>query len=87
MVVGLPRGWKDHLNNQIAFGPDGALYFCQAANTAMEAPDHKWGYRPERLLTAAILRLDVNAVLGADKPLDVKTEEGGHYDPYGTDRR
>jgi len=76
----LPRGWKDHLNNQIAFGPDGALYFCQAANTAMGAPDHKWGYRPERLLTAAVLRVDVKAI--AKPPLDVQTEEGGHYDPF-----
>ena len=60
VVVGLPRGWKDHLNNQIAFGPDGGLYFCQAANTAMGAPDSKWGFRPESLLSAAILRLNVS---------------------------
>lgn len=79
-LIHLPRAWKDHLNNQIAFGPDGALYFCQAANTAMGAPDHKWGNRGEHLLTAAILRLDPAAV--AHPPLDVKTEEGGHYDPF-----
>ena len=82
-LVHLPRGWKDHLNNQIAFGPDGALYFCQAGNTAMGAPDHKWGYRPERLLTAAILRVDTRAIISP--PLDVQTEEGGHYDPYAPD--
>jgi len=82
-LVHLPRGWKDHLNNQMDFGPDGALYFCQAANTAMGAPDHKWGYRPERLLTAAILRVDLKAI--AHPPLDVQTEEGGHYDPYAPD--
>lgn len=78
-LVHLPRGWKDHLNNQIAFGHDGALYFCQAANTAMGAPDHKWGYRPERLLTAAVLRVDLKAI--THPPLDVQTEEGGRYDP------
>ena len=33
-VVGLPRAVRDHLNNQPVFGPDGALYFCQASNTA-----------------------------------------------------
>lgn len=82
-LVHLPRGWKDHLNNQMDFGPDGALYFCQAANTAMGAPDHKWGFRPERLLTAAILRVDLKAI--TNPPLDVQTEEGGHYDPYAPD--
>jgi hypothetical protein len=80
-VINLPRGVKDHLNNQPAFGADGALYFCQASNTAMGAPDHKWGWRPERLLSAALLRLDVTK-LPADKPLDAKTEDGGTYDPY-----
>ncbi len=82
VIVRLPRAAKDHLNNQIAFGPDGALYFCQASNTAMGAPDHKWGFRPERLLTSAILRLDTKAALALSQPLDVKTEEDGHYDPF-----
>lgn len=82
IVVNLPRAWKDHLNNQMTFGPDGAMYFCQAANTAMGAPDHKWGFRPERLLTAAILRLDIKAMQGRSSPLDVKTEEGGSYNPF-----
>ena len=81
VVVNLPRGVKDHLNNQPVFGPDGALYFCQASNTAMGAPDHEWGWRPERLLSAAILRLDVTKLAGGT-PLDVKTEDGGAYDPF-----
>jgi len=79
-VVHLPRSAKDHLNNQIEFGPDGALYFCQGSDTAMGAPDNAWAYRREHLLTAAMLRLDVSLI--KDPPLDVKTEEGGHYDPY-----
>jgi len=82
VVVNLPRANKDHLNNQPVFGPDGALYFSQASNTAMGAPDHKWAYRSEHLLTSAILRLDTRAALSLDHPLDVKTEEGGTYDPY-----
>ena len=81
VIVGLPRATKDHLNNQMAFGPDGAMYFCQASHTAMGAPDHKWGFRPERLLSSAILRLDTSAALAQSAPIDVKTEEGGHYDP------
>jgi hypothetical protein len=84
VVVGLPRGVRDHLNNQPAFGPDGALYFCQASDTAMGSPDSKWGFREEHLLSGAILRLDF-AILTkkvAKLPLDVKTEDGGAYDPY-----
>ncbi|MDB5172682.1 MAG: domain containing protein, partial [Phycisphaerales bacterium] len=82
VIVRLPRAAKDHLNNQIVFGPDGAMYFCQAGNTAMGAPDHKWAYRPERLLTAAILRFDVKALKRIALPLDVKTEDDGTYNPF-----
>jgi glucose/arabinose dehydrogenase len=79
-VVGLPRAKADHATDQIDFGPDGYLYFNQASNTAMGAPDQEWGFRPERLLTAAVLRLDTRAI--SRLPLDVRTEEGGHYDPF-----
>jgi glucose/arabinose dehydrogenase len=82
VVVHLPRAALDHLNNQIDFGPDGALYFPQASNTAMGAPDHKWAWRPERLLTAAVLRLDLTKLPESAWPLDAKTEEGGTYDPF-----
>jgi glucose/arabinose dehydrogenase len=79
VVVNLPRGFKDHLNFQPEFGPDGALYFCQGANTSTGAPDKKWNFRLERLLTASVLRLDPKLVGNA--PIDVKTDEGGTYDP------
>ena len=79
-IVGLPRAKADHATDQIDFGPDGCLYFNQASNTAMGAPDHEWGFRPERLLTAAVLRLDTRAITRL--PLDVRTEEGGAYDPF-----
>ncbi len=82
VVVHLPRGYRDHLNNQLAFGPDGAIYFSQASHTAIGAPDKKWALRPERLLSAAVLRLDPSRVSGT---LDVKTEEGGTYDPFASD--
>lgn len=81
IVVGLPRARHDHTTGQIAFGPDGAMYFAQASNTAMGEPDHEWGFRPERLLTAAVLRLDLKAV--SSFPLNVQTAEGGgSYDPF-----
>lgn len=79
VIINLPRSWRDHLNNQITFGPDRALYWSQGSHTAMGAPDTKWGHRTERLLSAAILRADVRRI---DEALDVKTEEGGTYDPF-----
>ncbi|GIF23809.1 hypothetical protein BJ973_004421 [Actinoplanes tereljensis] len=81
VVVNLPRSVKDHETNSLAFGPDGALYLSQGANNAMGGADSTWGNRPERLLSAAVLRLDP-ARLPATLPLNVKTEEGGTYDPY-----
>src|SRR5688500_2768763 len=41
VVINLPRGYRDHLNNQLEFGPDGAIYFCQGSMTATGAPDQK----------------------------------------------
>lgn len=79
-VVGLPRSTRDHVTNQIDFGPDGAMYFLQGSSSAMGAPDSAWDFRTEKLLNAAVLRLDVAAV--TTPPLDVKTAEGGTYDPF-----
>ncbi|MEU8242408.1 Ig-like domain-containing protein [Actinoplanes missouriensis] len=83
VVTGLPRSVKDHETNSLAFGPDGALYLSQGANNAMGAPDSTWGNRPEQLLSAAILRLDLTR-LPATLPLNAQTAGGGSYDPYAT---
>jgi glucose/arabinose dehydrogenase len=82
VLVGLPRARYDHTTGQPVFGPDGAIYFGQASNTAMGEPDHEWGLRPERLLTAAVMRLDVAMLAGKPLPVNVQTGEGGTYDPY-----
>ena len=79
-VVNLPRSIRDHVTNSIAFGPDGGLYFLQGSNTATGAPDNAWGNRPERVLNAALLRLNVAGVTAP--PLDAKTEDGGSYNPF-----
>ena len=81
VVINLPRSWRDHLNNQIDFGPDGCVYFSQGSHTAMGAPDKKWGPdRMERLLSAAVLRLDPAKV---EKTVDARTlGGGGSYDPF-----
>jgi hypothetical protein len=84
ILINLPRSSKDHLTNSIVFGPDGALYFPQGSNSALGEADKTWANRKERLLSAAILRLDLKK-LGA-LPLDVKTPEGGgKYNPYASD--
>jgi glucose/arabinose dehydrogenase len=79
IVVNLPRSVRDHITATLGYGPDGAIYFCQPSNTAMGAPDRAWGRRNEHLLTAAILRLDPARI--SNPPLDVKTEDGGSFDP------
>jgi hypothetical protein len=87
VVVNLPRSVRDHLTNQPSFGPDGALYFPQGSNTAFGGADAEWGNRPERLLSAAILRLDVHRVTPG-KPLDARTPDGGgDYNPNLPARR
>ncbi|HMO26115.1 MAG TPA: choice-of-anchor D domain-containing protein, partial [Tepidisphaeraceae bacterium] len=85
-VVGLPRSIRDHLTNQPKFGPDGGLYFPQGAQSAMGAPDNAWGRRPEELLSAAILRLDIpraeahmNSIGAA---VNVRTDSVGGYNPF-----
>jgi glucose/arabinose dehydrogenase len=86
VIVHLPRSARDHVTGQLQFGPDGALYFCQPSNTATGAPDAGWAFRPEHLLTAAILRLDTAVVNNLPSlPIDVRTKDaGGSYDPYAS---
>jgi glucose/arabinose dehydrogenase len=82
IVDGLPRSVRDHLTFQPVFGPDGAIYVGQGSNSASGAPDSAWGDRPERTLSAAILRLDLRK-LPAKLPMDVRTHDGGGtYDPF-----
>lgn len=81
VITNLPRSNRDHETNSLAFGPDNALYIAQGSNNAMGAPDAAWGDRPERLLSAAILRLDPGR-LPQSLPVDVRTEAPGTYDPF-----
>ncbi len=74
LITNLPRSIRDHLVNSLAFQPGNGqyLYFIQSSNTAGGAADNAWGNRPERLLTAAVLRLDLNR-LPASLPIDAQT--------------
>jgi len=71
MVFGLPRSAKDHMTNSLAFGPDGALYVTQGSTTASGAPDPTWYNRHERLLSSALLRIDLTLL---PEPISVQTE-------------
>jgi NPCBM/NEW2 domain/Bacterial Ig-like domain (group 2)/Bacterial Ig-like domain len=81
-IVGLPRSIRDHQTNSVSFRPGepGALYVLQGSNSAMGAPDTAWGNRPERLLSGALLKIDLSRI--PSPPLNVKTSEGGLYNPY-----
>ncbi len=81
-VTGLPRSIRDHETNSISFKPGetGALYVLQGSDSSTGAPDDVWGNRPEKLLNAALLRVDVSKI--TQPPLNVKTAEGGTYNPY-----
>ena len=75
VVTNLPRSRRDHLTNSIAFRPgeNNVLYFLQGSNTAGGAPDNAWGNRLERLLSAAVLRLDLDKLPPSSWPLNAKT--------------
>ncbi len=67
-ATGLPRSNGDHVTNSLEFRanpdagqpgePDFLLYLTQGSNSAMGEADTAWGFRPERLLNAAILEID-----------------------------
>ncbi len=72
VLTNLPRSNKDHLVNSMKFGPDGAMYFCQGSNSSMGDYDSFW-QRSESLLSAAVLRLDMEKLKRVKLPLNVKT--------------
>jgi hypothetical protein len=67
-ITGLPRSNGDHVTNSLEFrvNPDAGqpgepshlLYLVQGSNSAMGQADSAWGFRPERLLNAAVLEID-----------------------------
>ncbi|WP_189362655.1 malectin domain-containing carbohydrate-binding protein, partial [Algibacter mikhailovii] len=76
LVTRLPRSLRDHLTNSIAFKPGepNVLYFNQGSNSAAGKPDNAWGNRPESLLSAANLRLDLTLLPNSDNlPINVET--------------
>ncbi|MEM9527591.1 MAG: malectin domain-containing carbohydrate-binding protein, partial [Bacteroidota bacterium] len=99
VLIHLPRSTKDHLTNSVVFDPSGDLFIIQGSNSAGGEPDASWGFRPERLLAAAMLRLELNK-LPNSLPLSVFTTDdisvintapsnsitmsNGTYNPYAS---
>ncbi|MBC6433273.1 hypothetical protein FM036_22190 [Nostoc sp. HG1] len=81
-VVDLPRSSRDHQTNSIEFKPNEpkVLYVLQGSNSSTGAPNNAWSNRPEKLLSAAVLRVDLSKITSL--PLSVKTEGGGTYNPF-----
>jgi hypothetical protein len=78
-VINLPRSVRDHMTDQLKFGPDGALYFVQPSMNAMGDVDPEW-QRADHPLSGAVLRLDLTKL--GTLPLDAKTADGGGtYNP------
>ncbi len=67
-ITGLPRSNGDHVTNSLEFraNPDAGqtgepnflMYLIQGSNSAMGEADSAWGFRPERLLNAAVMEID-----------------------------
>ncbi|MEP3208619.1 MAG: putative Ig domain-containing protein [Maribacter sp.] len=99
LVIHLPRSSKDHLTNSIEFDPAGDMYINQGSNSAGGEPDAVWANRPERLLSGAVLKLELNKL--GTLPLDAYTTDNiaiinaapavgttmsdGTYNPYSVD--
>jgi glucose/arabinose dehydrogenase len=82
VITGLPRAAADHMNNGIAFGPDGRLYIAQGSLSGYGAPDPAWANRAETPLSAAVLVADVVGDARFAGTVDVNT--GAGYDPSAT---
>ena len=75
LITNLPRSRRDHLTNGIVFDPNNqrVFYFNVGSNTAGGAPDGSWGFRRERLMSAATLRMDLDKLPESSWPLNAKT--------------
>ena len=75
VITNLPRSRRDHLTNGIVFDPNNqrVFYFNVGSNTAGGAPDGSWGFRRERLMSAATLRMDLDKLPESAWPLNAKT--------------
>jgi len=86
LVRGLPRSEENHATNTLVLDQAAnALYVGQGGNTNMGAPSHNFNLLPEYAYSAAILRIDLNAI-GAttyDLPTLVDENHPSLTGPFG----
>ncbi|MEZ6244145.1 MAG: malectin domain-containing carbohydrate-binding protein [Phycisphaerales bacterium] len=93
LVRGLPRCEENHASNGMALdAANGYIYIAQGGNTNMGAPANNFGLTPDYALSAAILRVDLDAIGNStydiptlDDPTRPNTGPGGsdENDPFG----
>ena len=72
LVRGLPHGHGYHSTNGLQLDPStNTLYVAQGGNTNMGAPSNHFGHLPEYALSAAILKVDLDAI--GNPPYDLPT--------------
>lgn len=63
LVRGLPRSEENHSTNGMQLdAANNVLYLCQGGNTNMGAPSNNFIFLPEYAYSAAVLRIDLNAI-------------------------
>jgi hypothetical protein len=91
LVRGLPRSEENHAANGLQLDPaTNTLYVAMGGNTNMGAPSNNFSLLPEYAYSAAIIKIDLNAIGNTtyDLPtLDDETRAGATdaNDPFGGD--
>ncbi len=76
LVRGLPRSQENHATNALVLDQTtNTLYAAQGGNTNLGAPSHNFNYLPEYAYSAAILKVDLNAIGAGTYDLPTLTDE------------
>ena len=88
LVRGLPRSQENHASNGLALDPAShTLYLAQGGNTNKGAPSHNFNFLPEYAYSAAILKIDLDAIGNTtyDLPTLVSERYPNLSGPFGGD--
>ena len=88
LVRGLPRSQENHASNGLALDAStNTLYVAQGGNTNKGAPSHNFNFQPEYAYSAAILKIDLDAIGNStyDLPTLVSERYPNLTGPFGGD--
>jgi hypothetical protein len=86
LVRGLPRGEVAHSTNGLQLNPStNTIYIAQGGNTNMGAPSNYFGLLPEYALSAAILKVDLDAIGNPPYNLPTLNDEDRAGNPDAND--